>query len=200
MTSIRKIYKTFTLLRRSKSSFLAFILLNCFNIYAQNDSSNVELKLKKLFFNLNVDTCQEQIQADIKSNAYYKFNYKGPVDTIKSGDHKFVLTHDILYPYYKLENNNQGIVKCDSTIIFLQRVIESRGQSHGKIDYEKLDGHSVSILMYFSDSLTANYAYKFLVDSISNSFNKEYSVGEVTIDNKTNGSISFINIDKKNNG
>jgi len=175
---------------------LSISLFSCFKLNAQTD---IDYKLKKLFFGLNIDSCQTKIEKEIVTNTIYKF--KGEeFDTIGANKYKLHLKKITFAPSFKLRNNKQSLVDCDSTLIVLQPVFFYQSTSHGKVDYEKFYGHSVSIIMHFSDSIKANDSYKNLCDSIATNLGKEAFSGELTVDDIVVGNSTIINIDMKNNG
>ncbi len=176
------------------------IIIALFLCMNSNAQTGIDFKLKKLFFGLNIDSCQTKIEKEIENSTFYKFKYAGKIDTIGTGNSMFYFKRLSFAPCYKLENNEQSLANCDSTFILLQPVFVSRGASHGKVDYEKLYRHRVSIYMHFSDSSKAYATYKNLADSIANYLDKGYSSGCFTIDNNEMGNITTINIDEKNNG
>lgn len=180
---------------------MLFILLqNNFHLFSQDINNEMEKEIKKIFFNLNIDSCQNQILKEIDNNKTYRFIYSGKVDTFRHGNYEFISREDLLHPCFKLNDNKLSIIECDSTFIQLQPAYICRTISHGKIDYERLYGHCVSILMYFHDSTLATTTYTHLTDSISGKLNRSYSSADFTIDNIVAGSSSKIIIDKKNNG
>jgi hypothetical protein len=174
-------------------STLAISLFLCSKLNAQTDS-----KLEKLFFGLNIDSCQTKIEKEIENRKVYKL--KREIDTLGTGNFKFFSKRNSISSCYKLENNKQSLVDCDSTLILLQPAIVNQSVSHGKVDYEILYGHRVSILMYFSDSIKAYNAYRNLADSISKNLGREYFSGDFTINNIVMGNSTIMSIDKKNNG
>ena len=179
---------------------IIIVLQNNFYLFSQNINNEIEKDIKNFFFNLNIDSCQNQILKEIDSNKTYRFIYSGKVDTFGHGNYQFISREDLLHPCFKLNDNKQSIVDCDSTFIQLQPAYLGRTVSHVNIDYERLYGHRISILMYFHDSTFATTTYKHLTDSISAKLNRTFSSSEFTIDNIVAGSSSKIIIDKKNNG
>ncbi|HLG03508.1 MAG TPA: hypothetical protein VI731_07920 [Bacteroidia bacterium] len=165
-----------------------------------NAQTAIDSKLKKLFFNLNIDSCQTKIEKEIENSKEYKFKFIGDIDTLNAGNFKIYSKSFSIFSCYKLEYNAQSLVNCDSTLILLQPALVGKGVSHGKVDFEKLYGHRVSILMYFSDSIRAYKTYRNFVDSISNNLERESWSGDFTIDDVVIGNSTTINIDKKNNG
>jgi len=176
------------------------VLLNQSNLFAQNVSDEMAKKLKDLFYNLNIDSCQNQILKEIDSNKINMFTYTGKVDTFRHGNYQFISREDLLHPCFRINENYPSNIECDSTFIQLQPAYVARSVSHGKIDYDRLYGHIVSVLFYFHDSTLATKTYKQLTDSISHLLNRTYSSADFTIDNIIAGNSSKINIDKKNNG
>lgn len=180
---------------------LSISLFSGSNNYAQSQKNDTNLKLKKLFFNLNIDTCLKEIVKEIDSNKIFKFEFDGRIDTYKIGQRYIIFRNDIaLHPYFKLVNNKQALTECDSTKISIQPNFIGRGLSHGKIDYNRLYGHSVSLNMFLHDSILAMKAYHYLRDSISKEFKRYYTMGTTMSDNIIFGEWSKIIIDSKNNG
>lgn len=169
-------------------------LFLCVKLNAQTE---VDSKLKKLFFGLNIDSCQTKIEKEIENSKVYKF--KGELDSVCSGM-VFYVRKNRIFSSYKLENNKQSLVDCDSTLIQLQPVLSFQSTSHGKVEHERLYGHRVAINMYFSNENKAKKAYKKLAQSIATDLGKKSNTGDTTIDDKIVGNTTFINIDQKNKG
>lgn len=176
------------------------VVQNNFNLFSQNINNVIDNDIKEIFFNLNIDSCQNEIVKEIDNHKTYKFIFEGKVDTLKLFDTIVLFRENQYVPRFKLYDNKQSIRECDSTFIQLQPTYVEKSVSHRKIDYERLYGHRVSILIYFHDSTLATKTYKQLTDSISRLLNKTYSSADFTIDNIVAGNASIINIDKKNNG
>lgn len=168
---------------------------------AQNGIHETDQKLKKLFFNLNIDSCQNQIIKEIDSNKQYKFTYAGKVDTFRVGGEKYIERNDLWHPVFKLDDNHLSITTCDSTFIQLQPLHKYLlPATHIKTKGMQLYGHRVSVIMYFHDSTSALNAFGYLTDSISNMLGKPIFSRNFFIGNNIAGKMSDLMIDKKNNG
>lgn len=165
---------------------ILFLLLSITSLSAQTQTSRM-LEIQKLFFNLNVDTCIDTYNLSNETE-----------DSISNYPIKFI--NISIYPRtYLIQGKLTDFPSCDSTTITFQDAYKRRYSAHGKIDYDRLYGHSVVITQYFHDSSSAFEAYIHLKDSISKKINMTSTSNSFSINGIYSGKLTIFNIDNQKN-
>jgi hypothetical protein len=182
------------------SVLATYLSLESVFCFGHGKVGHTKTNLEKLFFDLQVDTCQSELIKEITLNKNYRFKLLGEDNPSTNEaleiqiEKKASISFADLYPCYKLVNKKNGIVDCDSTLVLFQPVSKFIGGSNSTLT--ELKGHEISILLYFTDSITASKSYLKLCNRLIKILNKPSFSGDFTIDGKVAGNTTTISIDK----
>jgi hypothetical protein len=165
---------------------------------AHSQVSEIDAKLKQLFFQLDVNASQYEIEAEVKK-LHPEFRYVAKLDTFRVNDTFFTIDRDP-YPYFKLRNTSWASYGADSITLFLQPALVWQSLPSHPVSYrtksKQLYGHLISLSFYFSDSLKAESAYNSFKDSLVRMLNLPVQSGYYTSNNPVvGGYMSTFEID-----